>query len=488
MAPARCGRRSLGRPRRPSAVDRANRGPRPRASRRPGADRARRSTRRRQGPRGALRWTSRRSPSGSLRADEPSARVVRAADATGPRALAAVMPRAGHGFGISAAYQAAALSSTAPDADDAGRLGRVGRDRASEGLSRAATRDRVDGAGRADREVAPSSPRCRAVRPRLIDAEHQPTDARPVRRDAPRLAAGAVVVVDDVDWPRCAGAGGVGSDARVSTSVSVGRLGFSVVSGGATRLERESRRAGVTARQRGVPAADGRRAARLAGRGDHPSRALATALRDTAPGGSRRGACMVDRIEAHRRGRLGRGRRRVGRRRADTRRTRRAARRGRAGVHLDEPAAGPRPARDAGSFASCGRGRAWSSGPASASRPPTRRPRWTSTAAGGLISLDVGDITQLAQPGLEQLGLAARVELVPGLIEETLASACERAAPIDFALLDADHTEEATVGAFDAIAPGLSGGAIVVSTTSTGPTTCDAPGARSPPGAESRRR
>ena len=81
---------------------------------------------------------------------------------------------------------------------------------------------------------------------------------------------------------------------------------------------------------------------------------------------------------------------------------------------------------------------------------------------GGLISLDVGDITKLAQPGLERLGLGGRVELVPGLIEETLASACERAAPIDFALLDADHTEEGTVGAFDAIAPGLSGGAIVV--------------------------
>ena len=71
---------------------------------------------------------------------------------------------------------------------------------------------------------------------------------------------------------------------------------------------------------------------------------------------------------------------------------------------------------------------------------------------------------------------------MPSLIEETLASACERAAPIDFALLDADHTEKGTVGAFDAIAPGSQAARSWSATTSTGPTTCDAPGARSPPG------
>jgi predicted O-methyltransferase YrrM len=82
--------------------------------------------------------------------------------------------------------------------------------------------------------------------------------------------------------------------------------------------------------------------------------------------------------------------------------------------------------------------------------------------AGGLISLDVGEITRLAQPGLSRLGLGGRVELVPGRIEETLGPARTRAAPIDFALLDADHTEEGTVAAFDAIAPDLSSRAIVV--------------------------
>jgi predicted O-methyltransferase YrrM len=83
-------------------------------------------------------------------------------------------------------------------------------------------------------------------------------------------------------------------------------------------------------------------------------------------------------------------------------------------------------------------------------------------ASGVLRSLDVGDITRIAEPGLEHLGLGNRVALVPGLIEETLADARNEAAPIDFAFLDADHTEEGTLAAFDAIAPDLAPETVLV--------------------------
>ena len=82
--------------------------------------------------------------------------------------------------------------------------------------------------------------------------------------------------------------------------------------------------------------------------------------------------------------------------------------------------------------------------------------------AGRMLSLDVEDMVAIAEPGLERLGLSERVELVGGPIEETLAGACERAAPIDYALLDADHTEAGTLGPFDAILPHLAPGAVVV--------------------------
>jgi predicted O-methyltransferase YrrM len=81
---------------------------------------------------------------------------------------------------------------------------------------------------------------------------------------------------------------------------------------------------------------------------------------------------------------------------------------------------------------------------------------------GRLISLDQAALTDIARPGLERLGLGGRVELVSGLIEETLERALEEAAPIDYALLDADHTEEGTLTAFDTILPRLREGAVVV--------------------------
>jgi predicted O-methyltransferase YrrM len=82
--------------------------------------------------------------------------------------------------------------------------------------------------------------------------------------------------------------------------------------------------------------------------------------------------------------------------------------------------------------------------------------------SGKIMSLDLPGMTELAEPGLSRLGLSDRVELLPGLLENTLAAARERAAPIDYALLDADHTQEGTQEAFDAILPALSEGAVVV--------------------------
>lgn len=81
---------------------------------------------------------------------------------------------------------------------------------------------------------------------------------------------------------------------------------------------------------------------------------------------------------------------------------------------------------------------------------------------GSLLSLDVEGMAAIAGPGLASLGLGDRVQLRPGNIEETLAGAVSERAPIDFALLDADHTERATVEAFERIVPGLAPIAVLV--------------------------
>jgi predicted O-methyltransferase YrrM len=82
--------------------------------------------------------------------------------------------------------------------------------------------------------------------------------------------------------------------------------------------------------------------------------------------------------------------------------------------------------------------------------------------AGELVSLDVADMTELAGLGLTRLGLDSRVELIPGLLEDTLETVIERSPGFDYALLDADHTEESTVGAFDVILPGIADPGVVV--------------------------
>jgi Methyltransferase domain len=55
-----------------------------------------------------------------------------------------------------------------------------------------------------------------------------------------------------------------------------------------------------------------------------------------------------------------------------------------------------------------------------------------------------------------------RITLTDGPIGETLDAAASRIAPIDYALIDAEHTEKATVENFDRLRPNLAEGAVVV--------------------------
>jgi predicted O-methyltransferase YrrM len=68
----------------------------------------------------------------------------------------------------------------------------------------------------------------------------------------------------------------------------------------------------------------------------------------------------------------------------------------------------------------------------------------------------------IAEEGLSALGLAGRGEVRPGPIDDTLPEVAPLIAPIDYAFLDADHTEEATRDHFDITLPHLSPGAVVL--------------------------
>lgn len=81
---------------------------------------------------------------------------------------------------------------------------------------------------------------------------------------------------------------------------------------------------------------------------------------------------------------------------------------------------------------------------------------------GRLVSLDLEGMTRIAAAGLERLGLDERVDLVGGRIEDTLAGVLADGEPVDYALLDSDHTEAGTLAAFDAVAPALAPGAVVI--------------------------
>lgn len=67
----------------------------------------------------------------------------------------------------------------------------------------------------------------------------------------------------------------------------------------------------------------------------------------------------------------------------------------------------------------------------------------------------------IAREGFTELGLEHWIEFTVGPIGETLPRVAAAAAPIDYALIDAEHSEEATVFNFDTLRPHLAPGAIV---------------------------
>ena len=67
----------------------------------------------------------------------------------------------------------------------------------------------------------------------------------------------------------------------------------------------------------------------------------------------------------------------------------------------------------------------------------------------------------LARETFAELGLAERVELVVGPIGDTLDATARSLAPIDYALIDAEHSEAATVFNYDTLVPHLADGALV---------------------------
>jgi predicted O-methyltransferase YrrM len=82
---------------------------------------------------------------------------------------------------------------------------------------------------------------------------------------------------------------------------------------------------------------------------------------------------------------------------------------------------------------------------------------------GRLTCLDREEpLAEIACESFAELGLDSRIELHMGPIGETLAPIAERIAPIDYAYIDAEHTEAATVHNFEVLLPHLSSGAVVV--------------------------
>lgn len=82
---------------------------------------------------------------------------------------------------------------------------------------------------------------------------------------------------------------------------------------------------------------------------------------------------------------------------------------------------------------------------------------------GGLISLDHEPrVAGIAAGGLAALGLEERVELVEGRIDAELAPALAAFGSIEWALIDAEHTEGAVLADFAALLPNLAAPALVI--------------------------
>lgn len=82
---------------------------------------------------------------------------------------------------------------------------------------------------------------------------------------------------------------------------------------------------------------------------------------------------------------------------------------------------------------------------------------------GRLTCLDQEEsLAEIARESFAELGLEHRIDLHMGPIGRTLAPVAERVAPIEYAYIDAEHTEEATVHNFEVLLPHLTPGAVVV--------------------------
>ena len=82
---------------------------------------------------------------------------------------------------------------------------------------------------------------------------------------------------------------------------------------------------------------------------------------------------------------------------------------------------------------------------------------------GRLTCLDQEEsLAEIARESFAELGLAPRIDLHMGAIGQTLEPVADALAPIDYAYIDAEHTEEATVHNFEVVLPHLAPGAVVV--------------------------
>ena len=85
------------------------------------------------------------------------------------------------------------------------------------------------------------------------------------------------------------------------------------------------------------------------------------------------------------------------------------------------------------------------------------------SGGGTLTTLDrEPTLIPLARETFDGLGLGDRVRMGTGPIGETLEPTAAELAPIDYALIDAEHTEAATVFNYETLVPHLADGALVV--------------------------
>jgi predicted O-methyltransferase YrrM len=83
--------------------------------------------------------------------------------------------------------------------------------------------------------------------------------------------------------------------------------------------------------------------------------------------------------------------------------------------------------------------------------------------SGELLALDQEpSLASIATRTWAALGLERRITLELGPIGRTLEGAASRAAPVHYAFIDAEHTEQATVRNFEMLLPHLAPGAVVV--------------------------